>query len=352
MRIFLCHASEQNATAERLAIALRARGHTVFLDRDDLPPAGDYQSRIQRAIDGCDLFCFLIASQSIAAGRFTLSEVGFAKRRWPNPVGHILPIMVEKIPIDAVPAYLRAVSILEPQGDVVADVLPAIEQLRPRLPWRTIGVWSGAAVIVLLAAYAVFIRDDLFPPTPAKPDQPVAAPEASQPPQPSPVRIPGVPGERDGLIRTAPGHSAPVHAATITYDIKLIVGSVKVEGSITTDGHIGTLSDNNIVAYDLVLTDGAIFKEFNSPPVFGSPHIQGTSLSATASGLSFDFSSNKGSYFGWQFLGFEDALGRLSGHRSTISFNLGPCCSDPNSPKWFSQDGIVQIASVSPRQSR
>ena len=68
MRLFLSHASEQRPDADRLAIALRARGHTVFLDSDDLPAGGDYQSRIEQAIASCDLFCFLISPQSVAPG--------------------------------------------------------------------------------------------------------------------------------------------------------------------------------------------------------------------------------------------------------------------------------------------
>ena len=92
MRIFLSHSSEQRAEAERLAIALRTRRHKVFLDVDDLPPSGDYQARIQSGIQRCDLFCFLISPQSVAVGRFTLSEIAFAKKRWPDPTGHVVPV--------------------------------------------------------------------------------------------------------------------------------------------------------------------------------------------------------------------------------------------------------------------
>lgn len=158
MNIFLSHASEQRAEADRLALALQARGHDVFLDTDDLPAGGDYQTRIQAAIDACDLFCFLISPDSVRQGRFTLSEIGFARRRWPNPAGRVLPIMLTKVPMDAVPPYLRAVSILEPQGDFVADSLVAIESLRPREWWRAPGVLAtaGIALVVLLAALGFY----------------------------------------------------------------------------------------------------------------------------------------------------------------------------------------------------
>lgn len=158
MRIFLSHASEQRSDADRLAIALRARGHTVFLDADDLPAGGDYQSRIEQGIASCDLFCFLISPQSIAPKRFTLSEVGIARRRWPNPAGHVLPIMVDKVPLDDVPAYLRAVSILMSEGDLVADVLPAVDALHPASRWPSWAPWAmGVAAVVLIGSIAGYV---------------------------------------------------------------------------------------------------------------------------------------------------------------------------------------------------
>src|SRR5690349_16079312 len=126
MRIFLSHASEQRAEADRLAIALQSRGHEVFLDTEDLPAGADYQARIEDAIGRCALFCFLISPQSVAPKRFTLSELNIARRRWPNPTGRVLPVMVDPVPMESVPAYLRAVSILQPEGDLVADVLTAV----------------------------------------------------------------------------------------------------------------------------------------------------------------------------------------------------------------------------------
>jgi TIR domain len=156
MRIFLSHASEQHTLADRLAVALRARGDQVFLDRDDLPPAKEFHDRIRQAVEQCELFCFLISSQSIAAGRFTLSELGAARRRWPNPAAHVLPIMVEKVPVDSVPPYLRAVTILEPEGDLVAEAISRIEELRPK-PWRFSNWILIASGIVAAFVLAVFL---------------------------------------------------------------------------------------------------------------------------------------------------------------------------------------------------
>jgi hypothetical protein len=181
MRIFLSHASEQRADAERLAIALRAREHTVFLDADDLPAGGDYLTRIEQAIAGCELFCFLISPQSVAPNRYTLSELSIARRRWPNPTGHVLPIMLAKVPIGDVPPYLRAVSIFQPAGDLVADVLPCVEALRPKSPWpsRTLRVAGAAAVIVVASIAGYFVmrsRSAAVAPPSTAPSGPVETP--------------------------------------------------------------------------------------------------------------------------------------------------------------------------------
>ena len=203
MRIFLSHASEQRTDADRLAIALRARGHTVFLDADDLPAGSDYQSRIELAIAGCDVFCFLISPQSVAPKRFTLSELNIARRRWPNPAGHVLPIMVDKVPIDDVPAYLRAVSILQPEGDLVADVLPSVDALRPKSSWPAWAPWLvGATALVLIGSIAGYVA---MRSRPAPVDHPTSAantPAAtSEPASSAHLEIPALDKVRTTLTR-------------------------------------------------------------------------------------------------------------------------------------------------------
>src|SRR5262245_8357664 len=115
--------------------------------------------------------------------------------------------------------------------------------------------------------------------------------------------------------------------ADITYDVNLAVGTGTAVGFITTDGTTGIfLGNQNIVAYDLVLTNGSFSHEFNS--LVDPFQIQGIALTATASALFFNFSHTTGSFFELgDALGFEDAKGFLSNHPSTISFNLS-CCGD------------------------
>ena len=87
MKVFLSHASEDVKVATAICLALRGAGHDVFFDNHDLPPGGDYNTRIRNAIDTSDATVFLVSPYSVDAGSYTLSELKFAKRKWPTPVG-------------------------------------------------------------------------------------------------------------------------------------------------------------------------------------------------------------------------------------------------------------------------
>jgi hypothetical protein len=82
--IFICYASEDKPAAERVQLALVAAGYKVFFDEQSLPAGGDYHARIERAIRTCDLLVFLVTPSSIARGKFTMTELKFARERWPN----------------------------------------------------------------------------------------------------------------------------------------------------------------------------------------------------------------------------------------------------------------------------
>jgi hypothetical protein len=55
-----------------MAFSLRARGYTVFFDRDDLPPGQSFDQQIERAINDSDFYIFVISADSVAEGRYTL----------------------------------------------------------------------------------------------------------------------------------------------------------------------------------------------------------------------------------------------------------------------------------------
>ena len=60
MEIFLSYASEDKATAESITFSLRDRGHTVFLDRDDLPAGESFDQKIERAVNDLISSSFLL----------------------------------------------------------------------------------------------------------------------------------------------------------------------------------------------------------------------------------------------------------------------------------------------------
>ena len=105
----------------------------MFRDRTSLPPGESFDARILSAIEESDLFIFLISRESISQGRYTLTELKFAEQKWGQPAGHVLPVLVEPVPKEAIPIFLRAVTILHPQGNLTAEV--AAEVARMTAPW-------------------------------------------------------------------------------------------------------------------------------------------------------------------------------------------------------------------------
>jgi hypothetical protein len=171
MKIFVSHASEDKAAAESITFSLRNRGHVVFLDRDDLPAGNTYDQRIENAIKDSDLFIFLISPSSLVQGRYTLTELALARRKWSNPNRRILPIMTVKTPFNAIPEYLKAVTILEPQGNITPETSAAVDALASATLWsflakpknqKTLSWLGGGAVVVIAGLLVAFVY--FFPP--------------------------------------------------------------------------------------------------------------------------------------------------------------------------------------------
>ncbi len=152
MRAFLSYASEHRDLATRLALGLRNIGVETFFDRDALPPGESFDDRIAAAIARSDLFIFLISHEAIAKGAYTLTELRQAEKRWPRPSGAVLPVFLEPVPIEALPPYLRAVTILDPSGEPVADTLNAVAELATtRRRRRRNRMLAGVAATIFIA---------------------------------------------------------------------------------------------------------------------------------------------------------------------------------------------------------
>ncbi|HKI05800.1 MAG TPA: tetratricopeptide repeat protein [Thermoanaerobaculia bacterium] len=157
--IFLCHASEDKAIAEPIQLALASAGCEVFYDEQSLPPGGDYQARIRAAVNNCDLFVFIASSASIVAGKFTLTELKFARERWPSPINRVLPVAIDGLKPRDLPNYLQAATVLTVSGSAAAEVRDAVEsmlrELRRKRPrrWAAALAIGSVALTLSIAAY-------------------------------------------------------------------------------------------------------------------------------------------------------------------------------------------------------
>jgi hypothetical protein len=122
--------------------------------------------------------------------------------------------------------------------------------------------------------------------------------------------------------------AAPLaRAGDISYNVNFTVGAGSVNGFIQTNGAVGTLSVGDIVSWNLLLNDGV-----STFDLMGTSNsvvdIVGTSLSATATDLFFNFSNATGDVVDFQnpfihsginFLCFEGTAGGCSGNPSSIN---------------------------------
>ena len=129
MQIFISFASEQREAAELIAVAVRERGYKVFFSRDTLPAAESFDVRIEQAVKSSDLFVFLLSPESVTKGKYTLTELSFAREQWDSPDGRVLPVMVVPTEIGKIPVYLRSVSIFEPEGHLAADTAAQVDRI-------------------------------------------------------------------------------------------------------------------------------------------------------------------------------------------------------------------------------
>jgi hypothetical protein len=129
MYVFLSYSSAKRPTAEDVAGALKDENHEVFFDKASLRQGFGFHRSIREAVRRSDAFVCLVSPESVKPGSYVLTEIGFAEARWPRPSGFVLPVILEPVPRDNVPAYLRRVTWLTPKGSVAAEVAAAIEQL-------------------------------------------------------------------------------------------------------------------------------------------------------------------------------------------------------------------------------
>jgi len=131
MKIFLSYSSKQQALAEQICLELEQSGHRVFFDKKSLRAGGNFRKRIRKELDQSEMFVFLISPDSIAPKSYARSELDIAREKWPQPAAHILPVMAVPIDLESVPPYLKAVTILETEGEIVEAVSRSLDGWSP-----------------------------------------------------------------------------------------------------------------------------------------------------------------------------------------------------------------------------
>jgi TIR domain len=133
LKIFISYAREDAVVAHEIALALRGGNHEVFIDTSSLTPGGEYHARIRESVSASDLFVFIVSPSSVEPGGYALSELKMAKAKWPDPWGYILPVLVRPTPFKQVDSYVTSVTLLQPAGNIAAEVAAEVEGLQHKL---------------------------------------------------------------------------------------------------------------------------------------------------------------------------------------------------------------------------
>ena len=195
-RIFLSYSSEHFALAERVAASLRGDGHAVFFDREALPASSNFHGVIRRDIRRAGLMVFLVSPQSVRPGSYARAELKIAQREWKTARRRVVPMMVEPTAYEAMPGFLREVTVLEPEGDPVGELTHAVDLVlrnaRRRLLLKLaagLSLFTLALLVGLAVPWVVDAVTSSGEEEPTEPDSPAKS-DVSSPVEPSPRPVP------------------------------------------------------------------------------------------------------------------------------------------------------------------
>jgi formylglycine-generating enzyme required for sulfatase activity len=200
MRVFISYASEDRQSADEIHLALRGAGYASFFDRDELEAGADFHSRIASAVRRADVLVFLISPHSLAQESYAQTELNVARKTWPHPKGRLIPVRLRNTSLDSISPYLRSVALLEPAGNIAAEVVRAVDDLRQRrVRARVKRALYGTLVLVVALGVAIAVR------------------LSGNPSQNEPDRVTSVPDSRATEEASPPSSSAlPTVAAPVT----------------------------------------------------------------------------------------------------------------------------------------
>jgi hypothetical protein len=157
MKLFLSYASEYHTAADEICLALSGAGYEVIFDQSWLKAGDDFNRRIWEAIQRADGMVFLITPEAVQSGSYALTELKFAREKWPHPERRVLPVMLRRTPFEAIPPYLRAVTILEPEGNEAAEIAGTLRS------WTSVAPSAMGRNVRVTAHIAVFASQPLQP---------------------------------------------------------------------------------------------------------------------------------------------------------------------------------------------
>ena len=108
--------------------------------------------------------------------------------------------------------------------------------------------------------------------------------------------------------------SAPAAKATVYNVVDPNFPGATVTGTITTDGVLGVLAASDITAFSVQISDGAFNPLIFSSDTYADENVVTSALTATATGLYFDFSG-----LGYFFMA-SGASGGVSGNYSFLAY--------------------------------
>ncbi|WP_421794673.1 toll/interleukin-1 receptor domain-containing protein [Haliscomenobacter sp.] len=126
-KIFLSYAGEDLAVAQQLYYALSKLSHQVFFDKKSLSHGAEYNFRIVESIRESDFAILLLSPDFFSAGSYCQTELKIIEENWPIPEGRIFPILARDVPFDILPDYIKSVTILKIEGNLVAETVKVIQ---------------------------------------------------------------------------------------------------------------------------------------------------------------------------------------------------------------------------------
>ena len=141
MKVFVSYSSEYQDLAEKISTTLRqivvgGLPVTVFFDRSNLRAGQGFAGKIEDQVKSSDLMIVLMSEETFDTGSYVINEIEYAKKKWSDPSGHLLPVLVSNKKIENIDPYVSSVTWIETRGDKVARTVSEARHMLEALDSR------------------------------------------------------------------------------------------------------------------------------------------------------------------------------------------------------------------------